>query len=141
MQEEKFAVFYCVYHNQTKAAYYSGLCKNIKLKKTYDELTTKEIRSLSSAGNRMLKKDHILERIEELKNIAKEKLKNEFMESQEAIYKYYEEVMKRAIKETKRIHIKYGIEAAKELMKKHEDKSSNVTINIVDPNKEWADGT
>lgn len=141
MQEEEFAGFYCIYHNQTKAAYYSGLCKNIKLKKDYDKLIPKEIKSLSSAGNRMLKKTHVLERIEEIKNNARVKLETDYIKSQEAIYEYYNEVMKRAIKETKRIHIKYGLEAAHYLMKKHEDKSSNVTINIVDPNKEWADGT
>jgi len=135
MQEEEFAAFYCTYHNQTKAAYYSGLCKNIKLNKSYDKLTPKEIRSLSNAGNKMLKKDHVLERIEELKNIARVKLETDYINCQKAIYEFYANVMRRSLAETERISVREGIEAAKELMKKFEDKSNNVTINIVDPMK------
>jgi len=137
MQEEKFAAFYCAYHNQTKAAYYSGLCKNIKLKKDYDELTPKEIKMLNSAGSRRLKKDYVLERIEKLTNDVREKIKTNYINSQEAIYIFYATIVKRSLIETERIHIKYGIEAAKELMKKFEDDRKEVIINIVDPNKEW----
>jgi hypothetical protein len=135
MQEEEFAAFYCTYHNQTKAAYYSGLCKNIKLNKSYDKLIPKEIRSLSNAGNKMLKKDHVLERIEELKNNARVKLETDYINSQEAIYEFYANIMKRSLSETKKINVKEGIEAAKELMKKFEDGKREVKIEIIDPMK------
>ena len=135
MQEEEFAAFYCNYNNQTKAAYYSGLCKNIKLKKTYDKLTPKEIRMLNIAGKRMLNKSHVLKRIEELTNDARVKLKTDYINSQEAIFNFYATIMKRSLTETKRISVKEGIEAAKELMKKFEDGKQEVKIEIIDPMK------
>lgn len=135
MQEEEFAAFYCNYHNQRKAAYYSGLCKNIKLKKDYDKLTLKELKSLSIAGNRMLKKDHVLEYIEKLKNNARVKLETDYINCQKAIYEFYANVMRRSLAETKRISVREGIEAAKELMKKFEDDRNEVKIEIIDPMK------
>jgi hypothetical protein len=134
-QEEKFAVFYCAYHNQTKAAYYSGLCENIKSKKTYDKLTPKEIRMLSSAGNRRLNKSHVLERIDELTNDIREKIKNNYINSQEAIFEFYDTIIQRSLIETEKISVKEGIAAAKELMKKFENDKKILKIEIVDPMK------
>lgn len=128
-------MFYHTYNNQTKSAYHAGLCKNIKLTKLYKKLTKHELHSLTAAGTRMLKKPHVVAKINQLQENENPLKAADFFNSKDAINWYYANIMEQAYNRNSKVHIKYGLEAAKELIKKHEDKSSGVIINIVDPMK------
>lgn len=113
----------------------AGSCKNIKLDKDYKELTQKEIRSLNKAGMRLLKKDHVLDRIEELKEIVKAELEEKLILSKNEIYIYLSKVIKRADISKSLHYAKYGIAASVELIKRYENDAVGVKIELVDPTK------